>query len=81
MDAEYLAKEADRLLRDDVLNRALDAIRQATLEDLATANAGDPNMVLRFQQKVAAIDDLRGELKAAILRRPSSPASRMGAVA
>ena len=76
MNADHYAKEADRLLRDDVLNHALDTIRAAALEDLAAANAADMISVLRLQQTVAAIDGIRSELKAAVLRRADANPAR-----
>lgn len=69
MDRDHYAKEAERLLRDDVLNFALDTIRAGALEELATANAADMISVLRLQQTVSVIDGIRSELKGAILRR------------
>lgn len=76
MDADYYAKEADRLLRDDVLNYALDEIRKSALEDLAAANAADMISVLRLQQTVAVIDGIRSELQGAILRRSGANSAR-----
>ena len=80
MEPDYYAKEAERLLRDDILNHALDAVRREALEDLSRADAGNTVSILRLQQKVAAIDDIRSELRAAILRR-SNAASPAGTVA
>ena len=80
MGPDHYAKEADRLLRDDTLNHALDAVRREALEDLSRADAGNTVSILRLQQKVAAIDEIRSELKAAILRR-SNAASPVGTVA
>lgn len=72
MNLDHYAKEAERLLRDDVLNHALDAIRAGALEDLAAANAADMISVLRLQQMVAVIDGIRLELRAAVLRQSAA---------
>lgn len=59
MSAEHLAQEADRLKNDDLFNKALDGIRAEALAALAAANADDKTMILRLQQKVAVIDEIR----------------------
>lgn len=68
MDKSHYAKEADRLLNDDVLTHAMDAVRREALENLATVPAHDVNMVLRYQSLVAGIEEIRSELRSAILR-------------
>lgn len=60
--SDHLAKEAERLKNDDFFNQTLDAIRANALDDLATANADDKTMILRLQQKVAAIAEIRNVL-------------------
>lgn len=60
--SEHLAKEADRLKNDDTLNTALDDIRSEALNDLAKADADDKTMILRLQQRVLVIDDIRATL-------------------
>jgi hypothetical protein len=67
MNADHYAKEADRLLNDDVLTHAMAKVRQEALESLATVPAHDLNMVLRYQALVASLDDIRSELRSAIL--------------
>lgn len=59
MTSEHLAKEADRLINDDIFNKALDDIRLDALNALALANADDKTSILRLQQKVAVIDEIR----------------------
>lgn len=71
MKPEHLAKESDRLLHDDVLNHALDAMRKEALEDLAVEDAEDIVAVLRLQQRVAAVDEFRGMLNRYILAASS----------
>lgn len=62
MTPEHLAKEAERLKGDPVFNNALDDICAETFEALATADADDKTMILRLQQKVAVIDEIRTTL-------------------
>lgn len=68
MRPEHLAKEAARLKADDVLAHAFDEIRREALEALATANADDKTMILRLQQSVVAIDEIRATLDRYIMR-------------
>lgn len=58
MNAEHLAKEADRLRNDPIFLKALADIRAETLSTLATANADDKIAILRLQQRVAAIQEI-----------------------
>ncbi len=59
MNADHLAKEADRLKHDLIFTKALDDIRADALNALAAADADDKTTILRFQQKVAVIDEIR----------------------
>lgn len=68
MSLDHLAAEADRLERDETLNMALDALRLEALNELAGADADKLITILRLQQKVAVIDDIRSALKGMILR-------------
>jgi hypothetical protein len=77
--SDILPKEAQRLLEDDTLNLAFDAIRLEALSDLATVKADDTTAVLRLQQKVAAIEDIRAALHSAA-NRPK-PANSAGTFA
>lgn len=67
--SDHFAKEAERLLSDEVLKQAFEAVRHDALEALATVPADDIAAVLRLQAHVAAIDEVRSSLKAAILRQ------------
>ena len=58
----HLAKEADRLKNDEIFNNALADIRSDALNALAAADADDKTMILRLQQKVAVIDEIRNVL-------------------
>ena len=68
MTLDHLAAEAERLGKDETLNMALDALRLEALNELAGADADNKTLVLRLQQKVAVIDDIRSELKGMVLR-------------
>ncbi len=63
----HLAKEADRLQNDPIFNDALDDIRADALDALALADADDKTMILRLQQKVAVIDEIRTTLASYIV--------------
>lgn len=65
--SSHLAKEADRLKNDEIFQKALADIRFDALNALATADADDKTMVLRLQQKVAVIDEIRSVLDRYIL--------------
>lgn len=60
--SSHLAKEADRLRNDEIFNKALADIRSEALNALAAADADDKTMILRLQQKVAVIDEIRATL-------------------
>lgn len=62
MNPDHLAKEAERLKHDQIFNQALAGIRSEALDALAAANADDKTMILRLQQKVAVIDEIRNVL-------------------
>ena len=60
--SSHLAKEADRLRNDEIFNKALADIRSDALNALATINVDEKTMVLRLQQKVAVIEEIRNVL-------------------
>lgn len=62
MKSDHLAKEAARLKNDELFNRALNDIRAEALDALVGADADDKTMILRLQQKVAVIDEIRAVL-------------------
>jgi hypothetical protein len=62
MKADHLAKEAARLKSDAVLNKALDDIRADEIEALVVADANNVTEILRHQQMVLAIDEIRNVL-------------------
>ena len=59
MNRDHLAKEADRLKHDPIFNKALADMRAEALEVLAMADADNHTSILRLQQKVAVIDEIR----------------------
>ena len=65
--SDHYANEARRLLKDEVLKKAFEEVRKGALEALAVADADDKTKVLRLQQKVIAIENIRAELEAMIL--------------
>ena len=68
MDPNHYAKEAARLLADDVLNHALDKVSAEALAALAVANVDDKTSLLRLQERVGAVEDIRSELRSAVNR-------------
>lgn len=62
MNSEHLAKEADRLKNDPIFNKALDDIRSDALDALAEADADNTTMILRLQQRVSVIEEIRTTL-------------------
>lgn len=62
MSSDHLAKEAARLKGDPIFTKALDDIRADALNALALSDADDKTMILRLQQKVAVIDEIRNAL-------------------
>ena len=72
---ERLALEADRLLNDEFLAFALAEMRNDALEKLVFADADDKTKILRFQQKVAVIDEVLATLKGYMLKSPKPATS------
>lgn len=62
MKPDHLAKEAGRLKSDPIFDKALTDIRAEALSALASADADDKTMILRLQQKVAVIEEIRTTL-------------------
>lgn len=60
--SDHLATEADRLSNDAVFLKALNDIRTDTLNALVTADADKYIDIVRLQQKVAVIDEIRAML-------------------
>lgn len=72
MTSSQLAKEADRLSNDQVLGEAISRARATALDGLSTVDANDPVAVVRLQQRVKALDDIRRELGSMVLAVPVS---------
>lgn len=60
--SEHLAKEADRLTNDPIFIKALADMRVMALDNLAYTNPDDKTAILRLQQMVAVIDEIRNVL-------------------
>lgn len=67
---DHLAQEADRLKSDELFNKALDAIRSEALDSLATADADNYATIVRWQQRVQVVDEIRATLDRYILAAP-----------
>lgn len=81
MSADHLAKEAARLQGDPIFNQALQEIRSEALDALAAADADDKTMILRLQQKVAVIDEIRSMLARFILKSGQAEQENAGSFA
>lgn len=64
---EHYAREAKRLLTDDVLAEAFTRVRTKALVALGEADAFDTNEILRLQAIARCLPDVLGELEAMIL--------------
>jgi hypothetical protein len=60
--SDHLAKEADRLKNDPIFIKALEDIRAEALERARRGRCRRQTMILRLQQKVAVIDEIRNVL-------------------
>lgn len=67
MNADHLAKEADRLKHDEIFNKALDNIRLEALEALAVGDVDNKTSMLRWQMRVMVVDEIRNCLDRYIL--------------
>lgn len=68
--SDHLAKEAARLKADELFNKALDGIRSEALDSLATADADSYQTIVRWQQRVQVVDEIRATLDRYILAAP-----------
>ena len=59
---DHLAREADRLQNDEIFAKALEDIRAAALNDLALTDAAQTIAILRLQQRVQVVDEIRATL-------------------
>lgn len=62
MRPDHLAREAERLQNDEIFAKALADIRSEALDSLAVANADNYADIVRLQQRVAVIDEIRATL-------------------
>lgn len=64
---EHYAKEAVRLLNDDVLAEAMTAVRMNALVELSTVKADDITEILRLQAIANCLPDVVDALKSHII--------------
>ena len=57
------AREADRLLRDETLQRVLGEIEQQVFDGLASSELGDVEEVMRLQAELYGVTALRRRLR------------------
>lgn len=67
-EKQHLALEAERLLNDDTINKALDAMRIVGLENLVLVDPSKPDDIRKWQAYVAAVDAFRGQLSVFVTR-------------
>ncbi len=64
---EHMAREATRLLQDEVLAAAFEAVKLDALRKLADVDAFDTHQILRLQATANCLQSVRDALEAAIL--------------
>lgn len=64
--ADHFAKEAERLLTDEVLTTAFDRVRLEALEALAIADTANTHEILRLQAIAGVVTEVRSLLGAMI---------------
>lgn len=62
MKSDHLAREADRLQNDEIFAKALDDMRRSVLDNLAYTPPDKTLEIVRLQQTVALIDEIRATL-------------------
>lgn len=67
MDADFLKREAERLLNDVVLSEALARIRSQAVDRLISAEPTDVTQITRQQATVAVCDAMQAELRSMVL--------------
>jgi hypothetical protein len=73
MDARHLAAEADRLANDPIFLKAIEEIRNRSLDALVHADPNSATGIARLQAKVSVCDDIRSELAAMISAAQTKP--------
>jgi hypothetical protein len=64
---EHLAKEADRLIHDEILGHAINEAKQDALEKLAVIDPTDSVGIIKQQQLILALEDITNTLERYIL--------------
>lgn len=62
MNADHLAKEAERLKNDPIFIKALEDIRADAVAELIKANADDKTNIIRLQQVAVVTEEIRNVL-------------------
>lgn len=75
----HYAKEAERLQKDDTLNKALANLRLEALADLVGTDANDTSAIIRAQERVKLIDEFRAQLARMVMAQ--KPANSKGTFA
>lgn len=70
--SDHLAKEADRLQNDEIFQKALSDIRSEALDSLVTADADSFTDIVRLQQRVIVVDEIRAMLGRYIMAAPQA---------
>lgn len=65
-EQEHYAREAERLLSDEVLASAFETVRLRAMVDLTTVDPDNKTQILRLQAKANILSEVVDELKAAI---------------
>ena len=65
--AQHYAREAQRLLNDEVLAAAFERVRIDAMVALTTVDPDDKTEIMRLQAKANCLQDVRDALTAAIL--------------
>ncbi len=66
---EHLAKEADRLLHDDVLNHAIKEAKTEYTDKLCVVDPEDAIEIIKIQSVIVALDEVHTTLNRYILKQ------------
>jgi len=66
---EHLAKEADRLLPDDVLNHAIKEAKTEYTDKLCVVDPEDAIEIIKIQSVIVALDEVHTTLNRYILKQ------------
>lgn len=72
MNDDHYAKEARRLLNDDVFAEAMTTVRMNALVALGEVDPSNTKEIMRLQAIARCLDDVKSELERAILAQSDS---------